>query len=122
VSDSALTLGAGLILIVVGLLGGGFQAKEISFPHLSTTTRVLSLGGGVALIVFAMYLRQPIVNGSPAPASTPSSTVIAIPPATPTPTPASALVPIFTLTPSPRPKRTLPVPILPEDPGRASGS
>lgn len=48
------TLGAGLLLMVVSILGGGFQVKEIRVPRMRAVSRTLGFICGVCLFVLAV--------------------------------------------------------------------
>jgi protein TonB len=72
-----LSFGAGIILLVLAAVGGGFEAREIKFPPLSRTSRFLSLVAGIALMVIGLQLREPFTGPgqlSP-PGQTPEPTV-----------------------------------------------
>jgi Putative peptidoglycan binding domain len=57
-SIQALTLLAGLALIVIGSFGGGIEVKEIKIPTLPTFSRALSLAFGIVLLVLGIGFPQ----------------------------------------------------------------
>lgn len=57
-SVQALTVLAGLLLIMVGSFGGGIEVKEIRIPTLPTYSRALSLAFGIAFLVLGIAFPQ----------------------------------------------------------------
>lgn len=54
----------GGILILIGILGGGFEIKELKIPRISGGARILSLVGGVLLFgVGTVVLDRPSQSG-----------------------------------------------------------
>ncbi|OPY85863.1 MAG: hypothetical protein A4E65_00032 [Syntrophorhabdus sp. PtaU1.Bin153] len=49
-------LGFGCILLLVGIIGGGLEIKELKIPKIGTTTRFIAVVCGVILIVVGIYL------------------------------------------------------------------
>ncbi len=51
---TGLLVGAGLLLIVSSLFGGGLEVKELKIPHISKGMRALSFAVGVVLVALAI--------------------------------------------------------------------
>jgi len=47
----------GSILILAGLLGGGFELKELKMPRIGGPTRVFSLIGGIAILAWGLNMK-----------------------------------------------------------------
>jgi hypothetical protein len=45
-----LLIGFGVLLLLIGIVGGGFEVKELRIPRVGRRSRVLSLGFGSALV------------------------------------------------------------------------
>ncbi len=56
---------AGLILVLVGIIGGGLKVKEISIPAMGTFARTAGLVVGLVLLVLGIGL-EPDGNAHPA--------------------------------------------------------
>jgi hypothetical protein len=54
----------GAILILAGIIGGGFEVKELKVPRISGTSRVMALVAGLAFIVVAFNMSQTAKNGN----------------------------------------------------------
>jgi len=54
-STVSITFLVGLALIVVALLGGGFEVKEIKLPVLGILPRMLSFATGTFLLVISVF-------------------------------------------------------------------
>ena len=54
----SITFLVGLALIVIGLLGGGIEVKEIKIPALGIFPRVVSFGTGIAILALCFFLRD----------------------------------------------------------------
>jgi len=76
----------GGILIVVGILGGGFEVKELKIPQVAGAARILSLIVGIALLGVGFKVEKTVPSQpetprvaapspQPAPAPTPTPTV-----------------------------------------------
>ena len=72
-STQALTLLAGLALIIIGSFGGGIEVKEIKIPTLPTFSRALSLAFGIVLLVLGIGFPQLFPNPQIAAASSTQS-------------------------------------------------
>ncbi len=48
----------GAVLVLAGIIGGGFEMKELRIPRISTVSRVLAMASGVAFIIVALRLPQ----------------------------------------------------------------
>lgn len=57
-----LTFVAGLALIVVAVLGGGLEIKEVRIPVLPTVPRALSFTVGCVLLAYAFLIRSFLIN------------------------------------------------------------
>ena len=57
-SIQALTLLAGLALIMIGSFGGGIEVKEIKIPTLPTLSRTLCLAFGIVLLILGIAFPQ----------------------------------------------------------------
>jgi hypothetical protein len=67
--DALIIVGAALLL--VGILGGGFELKELKVPTVSKLVRFTSLIAGFALTIMGYHLRElPGPQGSASPAGT----------------------------------------------------
>lgn len=112
----SITFLVGLALIVIAILGGGIEVKEIKIPALGIFPRVLSFVTGIAILALCVFWptifsgfepegQNPSArNHTPvlAPAPTPSTTPVPSPVPTPTtvPSPAPTPSPVPTPTPS----------------------
>jgi hypothetical protein len=65
-SIASITLIAGLALVIVGLVGGGIEVKEVKVPQLPIIPRAASILVGVVLIGLVFF--DPGLFGPPAPA------------------------------------------------------
>ena len=63
----------GLLLLASGIVGGGFEIKEIKVPQLHGSARLVAAIVGLAFVTFALsgYVRTPLSAANPAPTSTP---------------------------------------------------
>lgn len=52
----------GAFLILIGLLGGGFEVRELKIPKVGSGVRILTIGAGLTFIILGIGI-QP--NGSP---------------------------------------------------------
>jgi hypothetical protein len=66
-SAGAIMVFAGAVLIVVGLLGGGIEAKEVKIPQLTLPPRVASFLVGCILISVGIYSQRLFEPSSPDP-------------------------------------------------------
>ncbi len=64
---------AGCIALLAGLSGGGFKAKEITVPKLSTLPRVLSSIGGLLLVAAAVFMYSNPVSAPTTPTPVPGA-------------------------------------------------
>jgi hypothetical protein len=78
----------GGILILAGLLGGGFELKELKMPRVGGVARVLSLVAGIVLLGLGLKM-------------TPQNTSDATPPHTEAPPPHKDVTPPADVTPPP---------------------
>jgi hypothetical protein len=61
----------GALLLLIGIVGGGFELKEVKIPRVGRVARVLATTAGTVLILAGISMvAQPIVNGS-SPGSSP---------------------------------------------------
>jgi hypothetical protein len=82
-SIASITFLVGLALIVIALLGGGFEVKEIKLPVLGIFPRLLSfvIGIGTVLVALALFSperileRRGLTSNSQDPAPTPTPTL-----------------------------------------------
>ncbi len=58
-SVTGMLIGAGLLLLITGLIGGGLEIKEIKIPKIALVTRISCFCVGTVLITLAMW---PILN------------------------------------------------------------
>jgi hypothetical protein len=70
----SMTLLAGLVLIAVGLLGGGIEAKEIKIPQLPAVSRAASILVGCILVGLVLFDRALFAPPETKPPTTNSST------------------------------------------------
>jgi hypothetical protein len=74
-SVPSITFLVGLALIVIALLGGGFEVKEIKLPVLGIFPRLLSFVIGTVLVALALFSPEIIPEGHrPTPTLTPAPT------------------------------------------------
>jgi hypothetical protein len=106
----------GLALIVIALLGGGIEVKEIKIPSLQIIPRVLSFFTGCALVALCLFrpdIFQGLNDNKIPPVSPPNPAPIMNPP----PPDIKPIPPVPTLIPSPivkpPPPDTKPIPIIP---------
>jgi hypothetical protein len=59
--SSTILLGSGVLLVIAGILGGGFAVKEIQVPKLGGVVRVFSTLIGFVLVIFGIG----VISGSP---------------------------------------------------------
>jgi hypothetical protein len=104
-----LTFIVGLALIVLAIIGGGLEIKEIKVPTLPIIPRALSFVLGGTLIVVSMFYPNflPDGTGSPSPPVVPASPIKATPPS-PSPPPSTVRVSPAP-TPPPVPKLSQPI-------------
>lgn len=55
-SVNAVILGLGAILLLIGILGGGFEIKEFKVPKVGPAPRVISAVGGIFFVLLGMGL------------------------------------------------------------------
>ena len=65
----------GGLLIVIGVLGGGFEIKELKVPKIAGINRALSLIGGILLVGIGITVLNQSNPFSPAPLPKPISTL-----------------------------------------------
>ena len=92
----SITFLVGLALIVIALLGGGFEAKEIRLPVLGIFPRLLSFATGTSLLLISVF--RPDILPRDGQVLTPTSQD---PAPTQDPTPTPTLAPTATLSASP---------------------
>ena len=54
----------GAILVSAGILGGGFELKEIKIPQISGMARILAMVAGLAFIGLAFMMPEPATQGN----------------------------------------------------------
>src|SRR5689334_23331138 len=55
-SVNAVILGFGAILLLIGIVGGGFEIKEFKVPKVGPAPRIISAIGGIFFVFLAMGL------------------------------------------------------------------
>jgi hypothetical protein len=63
-SISSITFCAGLALIIIAIIGGGIEVKEIKIPSLGLIPRILSFAGGIALLALGVLDPQALRNST----------------------------------------------------------
>src|SRR6266536_1008035 len=105
----------GAILLSIGILGGGFELKEISVPKVGPIARGLAAVAGVVFIAMGISFARPQVAQTPTVASAPAEPAqrplrtetpvrLVSAPVAPTPVPPTP-VPPTTIPPTPIPQR-----------------
>lgn len=80
---SVITLIFGCILLAVGILGGGFQLKEMNVPKVGKVSRSISAFLGIFFILFGIGLENPEPPEPPVPSPLPTSPTPSPEPPTP---------------------------------------
>jgi hypothetical protein len=57
-----LLIAAGIILVIVGVIGGGLKVKEISIPAMGKFARTAGLLIGMMLVVLGMAMEEPATD------------------------------------------------------------
>ena len=70
-SAGILLLVLGSLLLVVGIIGGGFEVKELKIPRVGTGSRILAGMVGALLIVIGVGINDP--NSSNSASASPAS-------------------------------------------------
>lgn len=109
-SDKAITLIIGALLLAVGLFGGNIRAKDVDVGPVGPIGRALSFGFGCLFLGLGFGLQEVIkdiwpTKGTTNPTSTPTATPASTPTATPASTPSTA--PSATSTAAPASTATL---------------
>jgi hypothetical protein len=55
---NVILFGAGAILIIIAIIGGGFEIKEIRLPPLSRSSRILATIAGICFITLGIWIQQ----------------------------------------------------------------
>jgi hypothetical protein len=109
-----LTFVVGLALIVLAIIGGGLEIKEIKVPTLPIIPRALSFVLGGTLIVVSMFYPKILPDGTSSPSppvvSAPPISAAAPPPSPPPPSPPPSAVRVSPAPiPPPIPKLSQPI-------------
>jgi len=64
----------GAILLAIGVIGGGFEVRELKVPRVSAAGRLVAGMVGLAFIAFAVFRPPPELNIRSAPSTQPSGT------------------------------------------------
>ncbi len=93
----------GAILFLIGILGGGFEIKELKIPKVDRTPRILAIIAGLFFIILGIGLAGTSTQSPPSTAISPSAASV----------PAAISPPIITSVPTAisLPKVTTPTPI-----------
>jgi hypothetical protein len=65
---NSIMIGTGALLVLAGILGGGFTVPKIKLPKLGSIVRVISTIVGLALILIAVAIGNPTPNQTSKPA------------------------------------------------------
>ncbi len=57
-----LLIAAGIILVIVGIIGGGLKVKEISIPAMGKFARTAGLLIGMMLVILGMAMEEPATD------------------------------------------------------------
>lgn len=57
----------GGILVLIAIIGGGFELRELKIPQVEKTARILAAFGGIAFVVMAIYYDSRSLGKNPAP-------------------------------------------------------